>query len=77
MSDERDEFHGVGGSYIVEGGVKRRVADAPKEHPDGNRPRDSDGKPLDARAEEREPARASMKPAGGKRERGPQADIER
>jgi len=43
-----DEFHGVGGSYVVENGVRRCVEEATKDHPAGNRPRDADGAPLDA-----------------------------
>lgn len=43
-----DEFHGQGGSYIVENGARRRVEESTKDHPEGNRPRDADGKPLDA-----------------------------
>jgi hypothetical protein len=38
-----DEFHGVGGSYIVENGVRRQVEKPTQDHPDGNRPRNSDG----------------------------------
>ena len=48
MSETKpDEFHGQGGSYIVENGVRRRVEAPTKDHPEGNRPRDAEGKPLD------------------------------
>jgi hypothetical protein len=51
---EKDEFHGKGGAYVVgEDGVRRRATDEDgneihptKDHPEGNAPRDKDGKLL-------------------------------
>jgi hypothetical protein len=60
MSDKPDEFHGQGGSFVMKDGKRVRAEPAPRDHPDGNRPRDKDGKPLD------EPAGAEnvVRPAG-------------
>ena len=39
---------GVGGSYRVnDAGELEQVEAATRDHPDGNRPRDSEGRPLD------------------------------
>ena len=69
-----DEFDGVGGSYEVRDGKRVQVEAPTKDHPEGNRPRDEHGKPLDIVAEEPKPAPAYVKPSGGKRG-GPQSDI--
>jgi len=36
-----------GGSYIKDKGKKPRLVERTKDHPEGNRPRDPEGKPLD------------------------------
>ena len=51
-----DEFHGQGGSYIVENGVRRRVEEPTQDHPEGNRPRDTNGRPLDIAPAPEQPA---------------------
>ena len=44
MNHEKvDEFHGIGGAYVVENGVRRRVEEPTKDHPEGNAPRDRKG----------------------------------
>jgi hypothetical protein len=40
---EVDEFHGIGGAYVFENGVRRRVEEPTKDHPEGNAPRNEDG----------------------------------
>lgn len=63
MSEPKpDAFHGEGGCYVIENGVRRRVEDATKDHPEGHRPRDADGKPLDVRPEPPAPAPEPTKP---------------
>lgn len=42
-----DEFEGQGGAYEVRDGKRVRVEEPTKDHPEGNRPRDEHGKPLD------------------------------
>jgi len=37
-----------GGSYIKDKGKPARLVERTKEHPEGNRPRDQHGQPLDA-----------------------------
>jgi len=54
MTDKLPEFHGEGGSYEVRDGKRVRVVEATKDHPEGNRARDADGRPLGA-AEEAKP----------------------
>jgi len=67
MSERQDEFHGQGGAYVVRSGKRVRVEEPTKDHPEGNRPRDKDGKPLDAAAvEPAAAAAASEPPRGGK-----------
>lgn len=39
-----DEFHGIGGAYVVENGVRTRVEMHTIDHPEGNAPRDRNGK---------------------------------
>lgn len=41
-----DEFHGLAGSFEIRDGKRVRTEEATREHPDGNRPRSADGKPL-------------------------------
>lgn len=41
-----------GGSYVVVDGVRKKVTGT-EHHPDGDRPRDSNGKPLGKKAENR------------------------
>jgi hypothetical protein len=51
---EKDEFHGKGGAYVVgTDGMRRRAQDddgnevlPTQDHPEGNAPRDKDGKLL-------------------------------
>lgn len=46
MSSDKDEFRGVGGSYVVgRDGTRKRVEET-TDHPEGNRPRDADGRIL-------------------------------
>ena len=59
-----DEFHGQGGAYVIRDGKRVRVEEPTKDHPEGNRPRDKDGKPLDAAAEDKPTPPA---PRGGPR----------
>ena len=59
MSERQDEFHGQGGAYVVRSGKRVRVEEPTKDHPEGNRPRDRDGKPLDAVAAEQPAASAA------------------
>lgn len=40
-----DPDRGRGGSYVIEGGVRRRIAGT-DDHPEGNRARDADGRPA-------------------------------
>lgn len=44
--DENEADAGTGGEFIVENGVRRRVSKPTQDHPEGNRPRDKDGKPI-------------------------------
>jgi hypothetical protein len=46
MNEIVDEFHGQGGAYILENGVRCRVEEPTKDHPEGNCARDKDGKVL-------------------------------
>ena len=48
----RDKYHGQGGSYRVDAEGKVERVEAPtQDHPQGNRPRDAQGRPLDVPAE--------------------------
>lgn len=65
-----DEFHGIGGSYVVDkDGIRRRVEEPTRDHPEGNAPRDRKGNlivfPEPKQAAEPEPAQA-VKPADKK-----------
>jgi hypothetical protein len=40
------ENDGQGGSYVIQDG-QRVLLERTRDHPDGNRPRDENGKPLD------------------------------
>jgi len=53
-----DEFHGEGGTFEIDkaSGKRKRVGDAPKSHPDGDRARDQDGKPIAERQPKPQPA---------------------
>jgi hypothetical protein len=44
-----DKHHGEGGTYEVDKatGERRRVEEATKPHPEGDRPRDAQGKPIE------------------------------
>ena len=53
MSDELD---GVGDSYEMRDGKRVQVEAPTKDHPEGNRPRDEHGKPLDVMPEPAPPA---------------------
>ncbi len=44
---ERDEFHGQGGTYEVREGKRVLVTPPTQSHPEGDRARDADGKPID------------------------------
>ena len=72
----KDEFSGQGGSYVIDKDGKRMRVETPtQDHPEGNRPRDAEGKPLDfaaaagappipaAPAPEAAPRRARISPA--------------
>lgn len=63
METKHDEFHGQGGSYIVNADGKRERVQAPtRDHPDGNRPRDKDGKPIVSVAPQTEDAKPQPQP---------------
>jgi len=68
MTDARDRG---GGSYrISESGDLEQVEKPTRDHPEGNRPRDSEGKPLDApepSADTHQPSPAPERPRGGPR----------
>ena len=65
---EVDEFHGRGGAYIVENGVRRCVEEPTKDHPEGNGARDHKGKLLafDEKPKARSHAPAAAAPADKK-----------
>lgn len=44
---EVDEFHGRGGAYVFENGVRRCVEEPTKDHPEGNAPRDHKGRLIE------------------------------
>jgi hypothetical protein len=48
----------TGGSYAVIDGVLRQVEAPTVDHPEGNRPRDAQGKPLDVPGQAPAPAEA-------------------
>lgn len=60
-----DEFHGQGGSYIMKDGKRTRVTEPTKDHPEGNRARDKDGKALDEAPAADAPAPANLRPPRG------------
>jgi hypothetical protein len=45
--EQVDEFHGIGGAYVFENGVRRRVEEPTKDHPEGNAPRDHKGRLIE------------------------------
>lgn len=76
MSNQTDEFHGVGGSYVInEKTRKRERVEDPTKPSEGGGARDSDGKPLfapappdaaaDAPADKTKPAARSPNAARG------------
>lgn len=42
-----DKYEGMGGSYTVNKRGERELVECTKDHPDGNCPRDAQGRPLD------------------------------
>lgn len=51
-TDTKDEFAGQGGSYRIGADGKRVRVEAPtQDHPQGNRARDAQGRPLDVPSE--------------------------
>lgn len=68
MSERKpDEFDGMGGAYVMKDGKRVRVEEPTRDHPDGNRARDKDGKPLERAPEPEQPAPAPERPRGGPR----------
>lgn len=57
-----DEFDGVGGAYVMKDGKRVRVSEPTRDHPEGNRARDKDGKPLE---ETSPPAGGGVAPGAG------------
>lgn len=68
MSEQKpDEFHGQGGAYVRgKDGVRRRVEEPTRDHEQGNRARDAQGRPADGPKDEA-PAKAAgnVKPIRG------------
>ncbi|MBE0627982.1 MAG: hypothetical protein IH603_00020 [Burkholderia vietnamiensis] len=63
MSNERDEFHGVGGSYVLDPKTKtRRRVDAPQVMPEGGGARGADGKLLEGAQTNVETAQSVAEP---------------
>lgn len=42
-----DKYEGMGGSYIMNKDGVRTLVERTEDHPEGNRPRDAQGRPLD------------------------------
>lgn len=77
--DDKLAFPGEGGRYVVKDGKRIRVEESTRDHPDGNRPRDSEGRALDGitgRPIEPEEPKPAPAPAGvtSIRSRKPAAD---
>lgn len=60
MSEQRDQYHGEGGSYLMKDGKRVRVIEPTRDHPEGNRARDKDGRALDTPA----PSTTEAQPSG-------------
>jgi hypothetical protein len=48
-----DEFDGQGGAFVMKDGKRVRVEEPTRDHPEGNRARDKDGRAIDAALEEK------------------------
>lgn len=47
MTPTPDKYHGQGGTFKTNARGEREVVDQPKSHPDGDMPRDANGKPFE------------------------------
>lgn len=64
MTTGKDEFHGQGGAYVVKDGKRVRVEEPTKDHPEGNRARDAEGRPLEVAPPPENPPTAPERPRG-------------
>jgi len=74
--EKTDEFHGQGGAYVMRDGKRVRVEAPTKDHPEGNRPRDADGRPLDTQHSAPSTQHSPAAPANVKPIRGKPASVD-